>query len=135
MAAMAFDLSIDQAASGNGMSGGAETDRATRLATPSPMSAAATQEALRRVVLPHLDDAYALARWLTSNGADAEDVVQDACLRAFRAIGQYAQGDARVWVLTIVRHTAYRWLRKNRPSALVLGEDLESSRAKARDPL
>ncbi|MBV9567394.1 MAG: sigma-70 family RNA polymerase sigma factor [Hyphomicrobiales bacterium] len=78
------------------------------------------------VVLPHLNDAYALARWLARNGADAEDIVQEASLRAFQAIGQYAQGDARIWVLTIVRHTAYRWLRKNRPSALVLGEDLES---------
>jgi RNA polymerase sigma factor (sigma-70 family) len=78
-----------------------------------------------RIVLPHLDDAYALARWITGNRVDAEDVVQDSCLRAFRAIGGFAEGTARAWVLTIVRHAAYQWLRKNRPAALVLVEDLE----------
>jgi RNA polymerase sigma factor (sigma-70 family) len=79
-----------------------------------------------RIVLPHLDDAYALARWITGNRADAEDVVQESCLRAFRAIGGFAEGNARAWVLTIVRHAAYRWLRKNRPAALVLVEDLDA---------
>jgi RNA polymerase sigma-70 factor (ECF subfamily) len=78
-----------------------------------------------RIVLPHLDDAYALARWITGNRVDAEDVVQDSCLRAFRAIGGFAEGTARAWVLTIVRHAAYQWLRKNRPAALVFVEDLE----------
>jgi RNA polymerase sigma factor (sigma-70 family) len=78
-----------------------------------------------RVVLPHLDDAYALARWITGNGADAEDVVQESCLRAFRAIAGFAEGNARAWVLTIVRNAAYQWLRKNRPATLVLVEDLE----------
>jgi len=57
------------------------------------------------VVLPHLADAYALARWLTGNRADAEDVVQEACLRAFRGIGNFSNGNASAWVLTIVRHT------------------------------
>jgi RNA polymerase sigma factor (sigma-70 family) len=78
------------------------------------------------VVLPHLGDAYALARWITGNRADAEDVVQDACLRAFRAIGGFADGSARAWVLTIVRNTAYTWIGKNRPAALVAVEDLEA---------
>jgi len=77
------------------------------------------------VVLPHLADAYALARWLTGNSADAEDVVQDACLHAFRGIGNFSNGNARAWVLTIVRRTAYTWLGKNRPAALVLVEDVE----------
>jgi len=80
-----------------------------------------------KVVLPHLDDAFALARWLTGNRTDAEDVVQDACLRAFRAIGGFAEGNARAWVLTIVRHTAYTWLHKNRPAALVMVDDLEAA--------
>src|SRR2546429_8032304 len=62
------------------------------------------------VVLPHLADAYALARWLTGDRADAEDVVQEACLRAFRGIGGFAGVNARAWVLTIVRHAAYTWL-------------------------
>jgi RNA polymerase sigma factor (sigma-70 family) len=78
------------------------------------------------VVLPHLGDAYALARWLTGSRADAEDVVQDACLRAFRAIRGFAGGNARAWVLTIVRHTAFSWLGKNRPAALVVTDDLEA---------
>src|SRR3954449_4185135 len=72
------------------------------------------QARFRSVVLPHLADAYALARWLTGNRADAEDVVQEACLRAFRAIGGFAGVNARAWVLTIVRNTAYSWLAKNR---------------------
>jgi len=79
-----------------------------------------------RLVLPHLGDAYSLARWITGNRADAEDVVQDASLRAFRAIGSIADGNARPWVLTIVRNTAYTWLRKNRPSAVLVVEDLEA---------
>ena len=78
------------------------------------------------VVLPHLGDAFALARWLTGSRADAEDVVQDACLRAFRAIRGFAGGNARAWVLTIVRHTAFTWLGKNRPAALVVTDDLEA---------
>jgi RNA polymerase sigma factor (sigma-70 family) len=79
----------------------------------------------RSVVLPHLDDAYALARWLTGSRADSEDVVQDACLRALRGIGNFSSDNARAWVLTIVRHTTYSWLQKNRPAAAVL-EALES---------
>ena len=86
------------------------------------------------VVLPHLADAYSLARWLTGNRADAEDVVQDACLRAFRALDSYAGGSARAWVLTIVRHSAYAWLRKNRPTALVTVDDLEAVESANADP-
>lgn len=80
----------------------------------------------RHVVMPHLADCYALARWLTGNRADAEDVVQEACLRALRAIGGFAGVNARAWTLTIVRNTAYSWLRKNRPAALVVVDDLEA---------
>ena len=78
------------------------------------------------VVLPHLADAYALARWLTGDRADAEDVVQEACLRAFRGIGGFAGVNARAWVLTIVRHAAYTWLGKNRSASLVMVDDLEA---------
>jgi hypothetical protein len=53
-------------------------------------------------VMPYLNDAYRLARWLTGNRADAEDVVQDAFLAAFRGIGNLSEGNARAWVLTIV---------------------------------
>jgi RNA polymerase sigma-70 factor (ECF subfamily) len=89
------------------------------------------------LILPHLNDAYALARWIAGNRADAEDVVQEACLRAFRAIGTATDGSARAWLLTIVRNTAYTWLRKNRPSAVVGVEDLEaveSAQANPGDP-
>src|SRR5712671_1672336 len=78
------------------------------------------------VVLPHLADAYALARWLTGDRADAEDVVQEACLRAFRGIGGFAGVNSRAWVLTIVRHAAYTWLGKNRSAALLMVDDLEA---------
>jgi RNA polymerase sigma factor (sigma-70 family) len=78
------------------------------------------------VVIPHLDDAYGLARWVTGNRADAEDVVQEACLRAFRGIGGFAGGNGRAWVLTIVRNAAYDWLRRNRSPAIVHVDDLEA---------
>lgn len=70
-----------------------------------------------QVVLPHLDAAYNLARWLTRREHDAEDVVQDAYLRAFNAFGQFHGGDPRCWLLTIVRNTCYTWLGRNRERA------------------
>jgi RNA polymerase sigma factor (sigma-70 family) len=76
------------------------------------------------IVAPHLSDAFAFARWLAGNRADAEDIVQDSCLRAFRAIDTYAGGNARAWILTIVRHTAYSWLKKNRSLRFVAMDDL-----------
>jgi RNA polymerase sigma-70 factor (ECF subfamily) len=79
---------------------------------------AVSRAELERVVLPHLDAAYNLARWLVRNPADAEDVVQEACLRAVRFIGGYREGDARAWLLRIVRNSAYSFLEKNRPSEL-----------------
>jgi RNA polymerase sigma-70 factor, ECF subfamily len=90
-------------------------DPAARRISPGEANARFTS-----VVLPHLDDAYALARWLTGSRTDSEDVVQDACLRALRGIGNFSNGNARAWVLTIVRHTTYSWLEKNRPAAGVL---------------
>ena len=75
------------------------------------------------VVLPHLDDALSLARWLTGSAADAQDVVQDASIRALAAIDSFRDGSPRAWVLTIVRNTAFSWLRKNRPKALVVTDD------------
>jgi RNA polymerase sigma-70 factor (ECF subfamily) len=107
------------------------TRSATTLAAPVQEAAVkriSSEDANARfksVVLPHLDDAYALARWLTGSRADSEDVVQDACLRALRGIGGFSHGNARAWVLTIVRHTTYSWLHTNRPAAVVLVEDFE----------
>lgn len=78
------------------------------------------------VVMPHLADAYGLARAMTGNRTDAEDVVQEACLRAFRAIATLAGSNHRAWVLTIVHHTACTWLGKNRPAVMVTVDDLEA---------
>jgi RNA polymerase sigma-70 factor, ECF subfamily len=69
---------------------------------------------LAEILLSHLDAAYNLAHWLVRNGADAEDVVQEAYLRAFQYSDGFRGGDARAWLFTIVRHTAYTWLRKTR---------------------
>jgi RNA polymerase sigma-70 factor, ECF subfamily len=67
---------------------------------------------LDELLLSHLDSAYNLARWLVRNGEDAQDVVQEAYLRAFQYSDGFHGGDARAWLLTIVRNTSYRWLRK-----------------------
>src|SRR6201997_1911707 len=89
------------------------------------------------VFMPHIDAAYNLAYWLTRNRSDAEDVVQEASLRAFRGIRGFAGGSARAWVLRIVRNSAYSWLHKNHPSAVITVEDLEvvaAAHAKPGDP-
>ncbi|MBV9484002.1 MAG: sigma-70 family RNA polymerase sigma factor [Acidobacteria bacterium] len=72
-----------------------------------------------QLVLPHLDSAANLARWLLRNQADADDVVQEAVLRAFRFFNRFHGGDARAWLLQIVRNTCYTWLGKNRPAELM----------------
>lgn len=67
-------------------------------------------------LLPHLDAAYNLARWLTRDERDAEDVVQEAYLRAFKHFDAFKGGDARPWLLAIVRNTYYTWIQRNRTS-------------------
>jgi RNA polymerase sigma factor (sigma-70 family) len=67
-----------------------------------------------QVVLPHLDAAYNLARWLVRNDADAEDLAQEAFLRAFKFFGGFHGGNCRAWLLMIVRNTCYTWLQQNR---------------------
>ena len=100
---------------------GGRTDRPqTRQALDQDRAA----ELFRQIVVPHLADGLALARWLAGNSADAEDIVQDACMRALRAIGDYRGGSARAWLLTIVRNTAFSWLAKQRSSSLVMVGDL-----------
>ena len=76
-------------------------------------------------VLPHLDAAYNLARWLTRNDADAEDVVQEAYLRAFRFFGGFHGEDGRAWLLEIVRNTSYTWMQRNRSPELNMPLDDE----------
>jgi RNA polymerase sigma-70 factor (ECF subfamily) len=75
-------------------------------------------------VVPHMGAAYNLARWLTRNDHDAEDVVQEACLRAFRFWESFRGADARAWLLAIVRNTCFTWLQQNRKPSLELVEDM-----------
>jgi RNA polymerase sigma-70 factor (ECF subfamily) len=72
-------------------------------------------ERFDQAVLPHLGSAFNLARWLTRNDHDAEDVVQEAYLRAYQFFDSFHGGDGRAWLLRIVRNTCYSWLEKNRP--------------------
>jgi RNA polymerase sigma-70 factor, ECF subfamily len=85
------------------------------------------EERLRfeQLVLPHVDNAFNLARWLLRSRADAEDVAQEALLRACRFFRGFDGGDARAWLLQIVRNTCYSWLQKNRPRELMVEFDEE----------
>jgi RNA polymerase sigma-70 factor, ECF subfamily len=74
-----------------------------------------TQLRFEQTVLPHLDAAYNLSRWLTASEADAEDVTQEACLRALRFFTTHHGPNTRAWLLAIVRNTCRTWLEKNRP--------------------
>src|SRR2546423_7961444 len=67
------------------------------------------------IVLPHLDAAYNLARWLTRNDHDAQDVAQEAVLRAYRFFDRL-RGEAKPWLLAIVRNSCFTWLQANRPA-------------------
>jgi RNA polymerase sigma-70 factor (ECF subfamily) len=89
----------------------------------------ARRERFEQTVLPHLDAAYNLARWLTRNDQDAQDVTQEACLRAFRFFDGYQGGNMRSWLLTIVRNTCYTWLHQNRApgSDEVFDEEIHSA--------
>ncbi len=78
-----------------------------------------------QLVLPHVDSAFNLARWLLRSRADAEDVAQEALLRACRFFRGFDGGDARAWLLQIVRNTCYSWLEKNRPRELMVEFDEE----------
>lgn len=88
------------------------------------LSSNAQADRFGEVVMPHLADALSLARWLTGNATDAEDVVQDACMKAHANIASYAGGNARAWLLTIVRNSCYTWLARNRSRSIVLVGDL-----------
>ena len=76
-------------------------------------------------LLLHLNAAYNLAFWITRNSHDAEDVVQEAYLRAVKFFGSFKGRDMRAWLLTIVRNTSYTWLRDNRASQSTVDFDEE----------
>jgi RNA polymerase sigma-70 factor (ECF subfamily) len=75
------------------------------------------------LILPHLDDAYTLARYLLRNEHDAQDAVQDAALRAFRYFDRYRDGDPRAWFLAIVRNCCFTWRRRHRSDRLTISFD------------
>ena len=89
-----------------------------------------------RAVVPHLDAAYNLARWLTGNGHDAEDLVQEAYLRAYRSFDRFRGGDGRAWLLAVVRNTCYTWLKQHRARAApaVFDETIHGKGDEAMDP-
>jgi RNA polymerase sigma-70 factor, ECF subfamily len=94
--------------------GGTDADRATRF---------------QQIALPHLDAAHNLARWLTKNDFDAEDMVQEAYLRAFKYFDSFRGSNARAWLLGIVRNVCYDWLRANRMLVTTpLGDDADFER-------
>ena len=78
-----------------------------------------------QTIRPHLGAAYNLARWLTRDDTDAEDIVQDAYLRAFKFFSSFRGGDSRAWLLTIVRNTCYTWRQQNRMKELTTEFDEE----------
>ncbi len=83
-------------------------------------------KSFEQAVLPHLDAAYNLARWLAGNDPDAQDVAQEACLRAFKFFANFRGDNPRAWLLAIVRNTFYTWLKKNRPAEITVELDDEA---------
>lgn len=71
------------------------------------------REQFEKLFQPHLNAAYNLARYLCGNAYDAEDIVQEAYLRAYRAFAEYADDNSRAWILTITRNACYSWMRKH----------------------
>jgi len=88
------------------------------------------------IALPHLKAAYNLARWMVHDDSEAEDIVQEAYLRAFKFFGGYYGGDSRSWLLTIVRNTCYTWLQQNRVLRLAdpIDDRLDEVGVDASDP-
>jgi RNA polymerase sigma-70 factor (ECF subfamily) len=82
-------------------------------------------QSFEEAALPHLSAAYNLARWLTRNDADAEDVVQEAYLRALKHFRGFHGSNGRPWLLAIVRNTCYTWMQHNRASDLQIAFDEE----------
>lgn len=88
------------------------------------MAAEHAKRRFRDIVIPNLDDAYSLAKWLSGDGVDAEDIVQEAAMRALNALDRSIVDNPRAWFLRIVRNTALTWMAKNRPKALSFVGDM-----------
>lgn len=107
---------------------GLSRSRTPRVVDPAPVSGEkAKARRFEQVVMPHLNSAYNLARWLTRNEADAQDVVQEACLRAFKYFDGFDGQFANAWLLKIVRNTCFTWLKSNRSAeeTLALDDNIE----------
>jgi RNA polymerase sigma-70 factor (ECF subfamily) len=94
------------------------------------------QALFEQTVLPHIHAAYNLAHWMTNNDQDAEDIVQESYLRAYKYFSSYQGGNSRSWLLTIVRNTCYTWLRENQAQGLTvdLDEELSTTEFDQADP-
>jgi RNA polymerase sigma-70 factor (ECF subfamily) len=90
---------------------------------PDDMQGVGNAGRFEQLLLPHLDAAYNLARWLVRNQQDAQDIVQESYLRAFKFFSGFQGGDPRAWLLKIVRNTSYSFLEKNRPTSLAVEFD------------
>jgi len=97
-------------------------DESVPPADPDPAS-------FEQAVLAHRDAAYNLARWLMRENHDAEDCVQEACLRAYQAFGRFRRGDGRTWLLAIVRNVCYSHLRQSRREQFSSFDEIEHSHA------
>jgi RNA polymerase sigma-70 factor (ECF subfamily) len=84
-----------------------------------------TRRRFESLVIPHLNAAYNLARWLTRNDYDAQDVVQEAFERAMRYIGTFRGDNARAWLLQTVRNTCFTWMKENRPAERMFLDDAD----------
>jgi RNA polymerase sigma-70 factor (ECF subfamily) len=102
----------------------------------TPLQAAEERGRFERTLLPHLDAAYNLARWLTRNDHDAEDLVQAAYLRALKSFGGFRGADGRAWLLAIVRNACYTWLEQKRARgpATAFVEEIHGVESHTMDP-
>ena len=105
----------------------------TGVFTPGPKSEEGKARKFEQIFTAHLDAAYDYAHWLTRDARNAEDVVQEACLRAFKFLDSYNGDSARAWLLAIVRNTYYTWHQKHRAEAFNVQFDEETMIANGAD--
>jgi RNA polymerase sigma-70 factor (ECF subfamily) len=124
---MAAPLKIDYAFNAEDLESSAKIVKFTILKKHQEPDAAQEHElaSFEEAMLPHMDAAHNLAKWLLRNEQDAQDVVQEAYLRAFKAFGGFHGSNGRAWLLTIVRNTSYTLLKKNRAVDLTTTFDEE----------
>jgi RNA polymerase sigma factor (sigma-70 family) len=124
---MAAPLKIDYAFNAEDLESSAKIVKFSILKKHQEPDAAQEHElaSFEAMMLPHMDAAHNLARWLLRNEQDAQDVVQEAYLRAFKSFGGFHGSNGRAWLLTIVRNTSYTLLKKNRAADLTTSFDEE----------